>query len=75
MALNLHGKAASRGLPAMRLMKQKTAIALIMDEIQRCPAETYIALASKIRTMVVVGDRGQELYHLQAQTFAHQAHP
>ncbi|MFM7980268.1 MAG: hypothetical protein ACKPKO_13215, partial [Candidatus Fonsibacter sp.] len=36
-ALRLYGKDASRGLPAMRLMKQKKAIALTMDEIQWCP--------------------------------------
>ncbi|MFM7989317.1 MAG: hypothetical protein ACKPKO_59385 [Candidatus Fonsibacter sp.] len=64
MALHLYGKAASRGLPATRLMQQNTASAIIMEEIQRCPAETCIALAITIRTMVVVGDRGQELYDL-----------
>ncbi|MFM7981837.1 MAG: hypothetical protein ACKPKO_21215 [Candidatus Fonsibacter sp.] len=53
MALHLYGKAASRGLPAMWLMQQKTAIALIVDKIQRCPAETRIASATNIKTMVL----------------------
>ena len=75
MALHLYGKAASHGFPATRLMQQKTAVALIMDETQRCPAETYIALAINIRTMVAVGDCGQDLYDLQAQTCANQARP
>ena len=34
VALNIYGKAASHGSPAMRLMKQKKAIAPILDEIQ-----------------------------------------
>jgi hypothetical protein len=83
VALKIYGKAASGGSPAMRLMKQKKATALIMDEIQRCPAETYIALASRNTTVVAVGDRGQELYPLvpqdrgvlQVQTFANHARP
>ncbi|MFM7990328.1 MAG: hypothetical protein ACKPKO_64535, partial [Candidatus Fonsibacter sp.] len=66
IALHLYIKAASRALPAMRLMKQKKAIAPIMDEFKRCPAATCIALASNIRTMVAVGDRGQELYDLHS---------
>ena len=69
----------------MRLMRLKKAIALSMDEMQRCPAETYVALASKVRTVVAVGDSGQELYPftqqdrgpegLQAQTFLKKVRP
>ena len=83
VALNIYGKAASHGSPAMRLMKQKKAIALILDEIQRCPIETYVALASHNKTVVAVGDRGQEIYPfssseqtgLQVQTFANPTRP
>jgi len=32
-----------------------------MDEVQRRPAETYVALASHHKTVVAVGDRGQQL--------------
>ncbi|MFM7989564.1 MAG: hypothetical protein ACKPKO_60640, partial [Candidatus Fonsibacter sp.] len=35
MALHLYGQAASRGSPAMRLVKQRKAIALIMDKTPR----------------------------------------
>jgi len=64
VALKLCGKAANAGSPAARLMKKKQPAALIMDEMQRCPAETYLALASHHTTLVAVGDRGQELYPL-----------
>ena len=66
-------------------MRLKKTIALIMDEIQRCPAETDVAVTSKVRTAVAVGDRGQELYPftqqdrgsegLQAQAFRNQVRP
>jgi hypothetical protein len=64
VALKLCGKAANPGSPAARLLKKKQPAALIMDEMQRCPAETYLALASNHTTLVAVGDRGQELYPL-----------
>ena len=67
VALKLWGKAANPGSPAARLMKKKQPTALIMDEMQRCPAETYLALASNHTTLVAVGDRGQELYPLHVQ--------
>ena len=69
----------------MRLTTQKEAVALIMDENQKCPADTYNALASRSTTVVTVGDRGQELYPLVPQdrdqsvlkvhTFANRARP
>ncbi|MFM7985683.1 MAG: hypothetical protein ACKPKO_40860, partial [Candidatus Fonsibacter sp.] len=61
VALNIYGKDGSHGSPAVRLTKQKKVIALIMDEIRMCLAETYAALANKIKTVVAVGERGQEL--------------
>jgi hypothetical protein len=64
VALKLCGKAANAGSPSARLMKKKQPAALIMDEMQRCPAETYLALSSHHTTLVAVGDRGQELYPL-----------
>ena len=85
VALNIYGKAAPHGPPPMRLMEQKKATALIMDLIQMCPAETFIALAVKNRTVVAVGGRKQELdpftqqdrgpAGLQVQTFVNQARP
>ncbi|MFM7985952.1 MAG: hypothetical protein ACKPKO_42215, partial [Candidatus Fonsibacter sp.] len=62
VALNIYGKDASHGSPAMQLHKQNNPIALIMDAMQRCPIETYIALASHSKTVVAVGDNRQELY-------------
>ncbi|MFM7979767.1 MAG: hypothetical protein ACKPKO_10665, partial [Candidatus Fonsibacter sp.] len=54
-----------------------------MDEIQGCPIETYVAVASHNKTVVAVGDRGQYVYPcssyeqfgLQAQTFANPIRP
>ncbi|MFM7988885.1 MAG: hypothetical protein ACKPKO_57195, partial [Candidatus Fonsibacter sp.] len=57
--LTWHGR---YGSPAMRLMRRKKTIALILDEIQRCPIETYVALASHNKAAVAVGDRGQDIY-------------
>ncbi|MFM7979707.1 MAG: hypothetical protein ACKPKO_10360 [Candidatus Fonsibacter sp.] len=37
VALHIYGKPASHGSPAMRLMKQKKASALILDKIQKVP--------------------------------------
>ena len=65
MALNIYAKAAVPTLPAMRLMQRKKAMALMMEAVQRCPIETYVALASRRKTLVAVGDRGQELYPQQ----------
>ena len=59
VALHLHGKAPSRGLPTMRLVQKKKAIAPITDETPKCSAKTYTALAINIKTMVAVGDRVQ----------------
>ena len=85
VALNIFGKAASSGSLAMRLMRLKKAIVLIMNNIQRYPAETHVDLASKVRTAVAVGDRGHELYPFtqqdrspegwQVQTFLHLVRP
>jgi hypothetical protein len=43
VALKLCGKAANAGSPAARLMKKKQPAALIMDEMQRCPAEMHLS--------------------------------
>lgn len=84
VGLKLLGKTASPNSPAARVLKKKRSTALIMDEIQRCPSETYLALASHHPTVVAVGDRGQELHPLvsmprrgplQVQTFASRARP
>ncbi len=83
VALNMYGKAVSHGSPAMRLMKPKKAMACILNAIQRCPIETYVALARHNKTVVAVGDRGQEIYPcssseqtgLQVQTFANLTRP
>ena len=89
-ALKIFAKSANSSSPAARVMKKKRPLAIIMDEMQRCPAETYVALASRHTTLVAVGDRGQELYplvpqwrggaaapssHIQSQSFAQQARP
>ncbi|MFM7979733.1 MAG: hypothetical protein ACKPKO_10495, partial [Candidatus Fonsibacter sp.] len=49
VALNIYGKSASHGSPAMRLMRQKTGIALITGEVQKVPVETYVALAIHLK--------------------------
>jgi len=62
MALKLCGQFAMLRSPAARLMKKKQPSCIIIDEMQRCPAETYLALASHHTTLVAIGDRGQSLY-------------
>ena len=66
VALKIFGKAAASGSPAARLLRKKRPVAIIMDEVQRCPVETYVALGSQAPTVIAVGDRGQELYPLIA---------
>ena len=66
-------------------MTRKQSSALILDEMQRCPVETFCALGSRHDTVVAVGDRGQEVYPttpssrsaaaLPTQTFDQQARP
>ena len=89
VALKIFAGAAASGSPAARLLKKKKPLAVIMDEVQRCPVETYVALGSQTSTVIAVGDRGQELYPLvpwhtqaqaaasglQVQTFTAQARP
>ena len=86
VALKLFGRAATPGSPAARLLKQRKSAALILDEAQRCPIETFCALGSRHDTVVAVGGRGQEIYPpagptgrvagaLPTQTFAQQARP
>ena len=43
-------------------MRRKQSSALILDETQRCPIETFCALGSRHDTVVPVGDRGQDIY-------------
>ena len=85
VALKIFGRAATPGSPAAKLMKQKQSSSLILDEMQRCPVETFCALGSRHDTVVAVGDRGQEIYPampsgrnvaaLPTQTFVQQARP
>ena len=84
VALNVFGRANTPGSPAARLMTTKSS-ALILDEMQRCPIETFCALGSRHDTVVAVGDRGKEIYPattssrspaaLPTQTFVQQARP
>ena len=67
VALKLLAKAATQTAPTAELLRQKRPIALIMDEVQRCPAETYVALANDYDTIVAVGDSSQVLYPLTTQ--------
>ena len=62
MALKIFGRAATPGSPAARLLKEKQSTALILDEMQRCPVETFRALGSRHDAVAAVGDRGQEIY-------------
>ena len=64
VALKIFGRAATPGSPAARLLKQRKSATLILDEVQRCPLETFCALGSRHDTVVAVGDRGQEIYPL-----------
>jgi hypothetical protein len=41
VALKIFGRASTPGSPAARLMKQKSTT-LILDEMQRCPIETFL---------------------------------
>ena len=85
VALKILGRMATPGSPAARLLRLKPSSALILDEMQRCPIETFCALASRHDTVVAVGDRGQEIYPavpggrgagtLPTQTFVQQVRP
>ena len=44
-----------------KVTEGKQSTALILDEMQRCPVETFCALGSRHDTVVAVGDRGQEI--------------
>ena len=61
VALKIFGRCATPGSPAARLMREKQSTALLLDEMQRCPVETFCALGSRHDTVVAVGDRGQEV--------------
>ena len=84
VALKIFGRASTPGSPAARLMKKRST-ALILDEMQRCPIETFCALGSQHDTVVAVGNRGQEIYPamtssrsgaaIPTQTFVLQARP
>ena len=56
VALKLYAKAVVPTSPASRLLKLKQAIASLIDELQRCPTETYIALASQLNAVVAICD-------------------
>ena len=85
VALKIFGRAAAPGSPAAKLMTRKQSSALILDEMQRCPIETFCALGSRRDTVVAVGDRGQGIYPttpsgrsdaaVPTQTFVQQARP
>ena len=63
VALKIFGRCATPGSPAARLLKEKKQnTALILDEMQRCPVETFCALGSRHDAVVAVGDRGQEMH-------------
>ena len=61
VALKIFGRSATPGSPAARLLMGKQSTALILDEMQRCPVETFCALGSRHDTVVAVGSRGQEI--------------
>ena len=44
-----------------KVAEGKQPTALILDETQRCPVETFCALGSRHDTVVAVGGRGQEI--------------
>ena len=47
VALKIFGRAAAPGSPAAKLMRRKQSSALILDEMQRCPIETFCAWGSR----------------------------
>ena len=57
VALKIFGRAATPGSPAARLLTQKQPTALVLDEMQRCPIETFCALGSRHDAVVAVGGR------------------
>ena len=85
VALKIFGRAATPGSPAAKLLKQRHSSALILDDLQRCPIETFCALGSRRDTVVAVGGRGQDIYPvrptgrgeaaLPTQTFVLRARP
>ena len=62
VAPKIFGRAAAAASPAAKLLRRQQSSALILDEMPRCPIETFCALGSRHDTVVAVGDRGQEIY-------------
>ena len=58
LTLKIFGRAAAAASPAAKLVRRKQSSALILDEMQRCPIETFCALGSRHDTVAAVGDRG-----------------
>ena len=69
VALKLFGGLASKSMPAARVAKAQRAHALLMDEVQRVPLETFLALALQVPTVCAFGDRSQKCHSLPLEGF------
>ena len=60
-ALKLYAGLASPNSPAARLLKQQHVEAILLDEIQRVPVETFLGLAMQTPTLCAFGDKAQKV--------------
>ena len=69
VALKLYAGLANAFMPAARLLKKQQAHALLMDEVQRVPVETFLALAMHVPTVCAFGDKSQKCHARPAEYY------
>ena len=70
VALKLYASLATPSSPAARLLKHQEAHAILMDEIQRVPTETFLGLAMHTPTLCAFGDQAQKVIINSNPSFA-----
>ena len=61
VALKLFAGLATPSSPAAKLLKHQEAYAILMDEVQRIPTETFLGLAMQTPTLCAFGDNAQKV--------------
>ena len=61
VALKLFADLSTPSSPAARLLKHQKPYAILMDEIQRVPTETFLGLAMHTPTLCAFGDNAQKV--------------
>ena len=65
MAVALKGVARQANYPANLLFRRNKPRAVVMDELQRTPQESFVGLAEHTETVVAIGDPGQRVVSVQ----------